>query len=87
MRHEPKTLLTLGLIHTFGREWRYSHCADQLRQVFNDTAEVHWLIIGAPEELELLRTTKTKPDMSLIYQTDPTQLPRELTGVEWPPKI
>src|SRR3954454_21084242 len=29
---------------------------DQLRQVFNDTdAEVLWLIIGAPEELELSR--------------------------------
>ena len=61
---------------------------DQLRQVFNDTnAEVLWLIVGAPEELELLPTAKTKPDMSLIYPTDPTQLPKELAGVEWPPKI
>ena len=60
---------------------------DQLRQVFNDTdAEVLWLIIGAPEELELLPTAKTKPDLSLIYPTDPTQLPKELTGVQWPPK-
>ena len=60
---------------------------DQLRQVFNDTdAEVLWLIVGAPEELELLPTAKTKPDLSLIYPTDPTQLPRELTGVQWPPK-
>jgi hypothetical protein len=40
---------------------------DQLRQVFNDTdAEVLWLIIGAPEELEFLPGAKTKPDMSLI---------------------
>ena len=60
---------------------------DQLRQVFNDTdADVLWLIIGAPEELELLRDSTTKPDMSLIYPTDPTQLPRELAGVDWPPK-
>ena len=60
---------------------------NQLRQVFNDTdAEVLWLIIGAPEELEFLPGAKTKPDMSLIYPVDPTQLPRELAGAEWPPK-
>jgi mannose-6-phosphate isomerase-like protein (cupin superfamily) len=59
---------------------------DQLRQVFNDTdAEALWLIIGAPEEPEFLHGAKTKPDMSLIYPTDPRQLPKELTGVEWPP--
>ena len=60
---------------------------DQLRQVFNDTdAEVLWLIVGAPEETELLPGSKTKPDMSLIYPVDPKQLPKELVGVEWPPK-
>jgi mannose-6-phosphate isomerase-like protein (cupin superfamily) len=60
---------------------------DQIRQVFNDTdAEVLWLIVGAPEELEFLPTAKTKPDLSLIYPTDPTQLPKELSGVQWPPK-
>jgi len=60
---------------------------DQLRQVFNDTDdEVLWLIVGAPEELEFLPGAKTKPDMSLIYPTDPTRLPRELAGVQWPPK-
>jgi mannose-6-phosphate isomerase-like protein (cupin superfamily) len=60
---------------------------DQLRQVFNDTdTEVLWLIIGAPEELEFLPGSKIKPDISLIYPTDPTQLPKELAGVEWPPK-
>ncbi len=60
---------------------------DQLRQVFNDTdTEVLWLIVGAPEELELLPTAKSKPDLSLIYPTDPTQLPKELAGVPWPPK-
>ena len=60
---------------------------DQLRQVFNDTdAEVLWLIIGAPEELEFLPGAGTKPDMSLIYPVDPKQLPRELAGVQWPPK-
>jgi len=60
---------------------------DQLRQVFNDTeAEVLWLIVGAPEELELLPTAKTKPDLSVIYPVDPKQLPKELAGVQWPPK-
>jgi mannose-6-phosphate isomerase-like protein (cupin superfamily) len=60
---------------------------DQLRQVFNDTdVEVLWLIIGAPEETELLPNSPNKPDMSLIYPTDPTQLPKELAGVQWPPK-
>src|SRR5216110_869870 len=35
---------------------------DQLRQVFNDTAaEVLWLVLGAPEETELLPGAKTKP--------------------------
>jgi len=29
----------------------------------------------------------TKPDMSLIYPVDPKQLPKELAGVEWPPKL
>ena len=60
---------------------------DQLRQVFNDTdAEVLWLILGSPEELELLPTAKTEPDLSLIYPTDPMQLPKELAGAQWPPK-
>ena len=61
---------------------------DPLRQVFNDTdAEALWLIVVAPEETEFLPGAKTKPDMSLIYPTDPTQLPKELAGVAWPPKI
>lgn len=60
---------------------------DQLRQVFNDTdAEVLWLIIGAPEETEFLPGAKTKLDLSRIYPADPKQLPKELAGVEWPPK-
>jgi mannose-6-phosphate isomerase-like protein (cupin superfamily) len=59
---------------------------DQLRQVFNDTnAEVLWLIVGAPEELEFLQGSKSQVDLLLIYPTDPTQLPKELAGVEWPP--
>jgi mannose-6-phosphate isomerase-like protein (cupin superfamily) len=58
-----------------------------LRQVFNDTdAEVLWLIVGAPEELEFLQGSKSKMDLSLIYPVDPTQLPKELSGVKWPPK-
>jgi mannose-6-phosphate isomerase-like protein (cupin superfamily) len=60
---------------------------DQLRQVFNDTdVEVLWLIIGAPEELEFLKGSKSQMDLSLIYPVDPKQLPPELAGVEWPPK-
>ena len=59
----------------------------QLRQVFNDTdKDVLWLIVGAPEELEFLPGAKEKPDMSRIYPVDPTQLPKELAGVQWPPK-
>ena len=60
---------------------------DQLRQVFNDSnAEVLWLIIGAPEEVEFLQGSKSQMDLSLIYPVDPKQLPKELAGVEWPPK-
>ena len=60
---------------------------DQLRQVFNDTdEEVLWLILGAPEELEFLQGSKSAMDLSLIYPTDPKQLPKELEDVEWPPK-
>ena len=41
---------------------------DQLRQVFNDTdAEVLWLIIGAPEELEFLPGARIKPDLSYQF--------------------
>jgi mannose-6-phosphate isomerase-like protein (cupin superfamily) len=61
--------------------------SEELRQVFNDTdTDVLWLIVGAPEELEFLPNAKSKPDISLIYPVDPKQLPRELAGVEWPPK-
>ena len=60
---------------------------DQLRQVFNDTdAETLWLIIGAPEELEFLQGSKSQMDLSLIYPQDPTQLPPELVGKQWPPQ-
>lgn len=59
---------------------------DQLRQVFNDTeTDVLWLIVGAPEELELLPTANPKPDLSIIYPVDPKQLPAELAGAQWPP--
>lgn len=55
-----------------------------LRQVFNDTdSEVLWFIVGAPEaELE----PNELSDRSLFYPVDPTQLPPELKGAEWPPK-
>src|SRR5579859_5948144 len=42
--------------------------------------------IGAPEELEFLQGAKSKMDLSLIYPVDPKQLPKELAGVEWPPR-
>jgi gluconokinase len=59
----------------------------QLRQVFNDTeSDVLWLIVGAPEELEFLPGAQPKADLSLIYPVDPKQMPKELAGVEWPPK-
>ncbi len=58
-----------------------------LRQVFNDTtAEVLWLIVGAPEELEFLQGSKSEMDLSLIYPVEPRQLPKELEGFDWPPK-
>jgi len=61
---------------------------DQLRQVFNDTAEeVLWLIVGAPEEMEFLLGSKSAMDLSKIYPKDPTELPKELKGASWPPKI
>lgn len=55
-----------------------------IRQIFNDTdTEVLWLIIGAPDaEFE----PHEVGDMSLIYPTDPKQLPPELKGTDWPPK-
>ncbi len=60
---------------------------DQLRQVLNDTdADALWLIIGAPEEMELLQGAKSQVDLSLIYPQDPTQLPPELAAADWPPK-
>ncbi len=55
-----------------------------VRQVFNDTdEEVLWLIVGAPEEQF---GPGNKFDPKLLYPTDPTQLPPELTGTIWPPK-
>jgi mannose-6-phosphate isomerase-like protein (cupin superfamily) len=55
-----------------------------VRQIFNDTdSEVLWLVIGAPEkEFE----PHEVGNISLIYPTDPKQLPPELKGVEWPPR-
>jgi hypothetical protein len=57
--------------------------------VFNDTEEeVLWLIVGAPEETELLQGAKSPPELlSKIYPKDPTELPKELKGVSWPPKV
>ena len=56
-----------------------------LRQIFNDTeSEVPWLIVGAPDaELE----SHEKGNMSLFWPVDPTQLPKELAGRVWPPKV
>jgi hypothetical protein len=53
---------------------------DPLHQVFNDTdAEAFWHIIGAPEELEFLKGSKSKVDFSPFYPVDPTQSRRN-----WP---
>ena len=55
-----------------------------LRQVFNDTdSDVLWLIVGAPEA-EF--TPEELADQSLYYPADPTQLPKELAGCDWPPR-
>jgi mannose-6-phosphate isomerase-like protein (cupin superfamily) len=55
-----------------------------LRQIFNDgDSETLWLIVGAPEvEFEPGEVR----DNSVYYPVDPTQLPPELKGAEWPPK-
>jgi mannose-6-phosphate isomerase-like protein (cupin superfamily) len=55
-----------------------------LRQIFNDTdSEVLWLVVGAPEaEFE----PHEVGNKNLIYPVEPTQLPPELKGIEWPPK-
>jgi mannose-6-phosphate isomerase-like protein (cupin superfamily) len=59
---------------------------EQLRQVFNDgDSEVLWLVLGGPEELELLPGATPIPDLSLIYPVDPKQLPKELRDAHWPP--
>ena len=57
----------------------------ELRQVFNDTeSDVLWLIVGGPEEAELLPGSTA--DKAIFYPVDPKQLPKELAGVDWPPK-
>lgn len=57
----------------------------ELRQVFNDTdEEVLWLIVGSPEEPELL--PGAAGDRRAFYPVDPTQLPPELGGSVWPPE-
>ena len=56
---------------------------DQLRQVFNDSEEeVLWLIFDAPDD-EILPAQGGDPKD--FYPTDPTELPPELEGYEWPP--
>lgn len=46
---------------------------DQLRQVFNDTdSDVLWLIVGAPEELELLQGSNSNIDLSHLSDRSET---------------
>lgn len=53
-----------------------------LRQVFNDTdAETLWLIVGAPDQ----EFEPGKFDLKQFYPVEPTQLPPELKGANWPP--
>lgn len=74
MRVEAETLT----VPKYGGVWVRP---DQLRQVFNDTqADVLWLIVGGPEELEFLQGSQSATDLSLFYPEDPTQLPPELAG-------
>lgn len=55
-----------------------------LRQVFNDTeSEVLWLIVGAPDK----EFPSGRVDLKQYYPVEPTQLPPQLAGVTWPPKI
>ena len=56
-----------------------------LRQVFNDSAteETLWLIVGAPEN----EFASGEIDLTKIYPVEPTQLPPELKGADWPPKM
>lgn len=57
---------------------------DAMRQIFNDTAsETLWLIVGAPEQEFGPGETF---DMKRFWPVDPKQLPKELAGVEWPPR-
>lgn len=59
---------------------------ESLRQVFNDTEqETLWLIVSGPEELEFLQGSQSPIDLSRYYPEDPTQLPPELAGTDWPP--
>ena len=54
---------------------------EALRQVFNDTdKDVLWFIVGAPLE----DTTAGRREQ--FYPEDPTQLPKELSGRQWPRK-
>ena len=54
-----------------------------LRQIFNDSdSEVLWLIVSAPDK----EFDSGEIDLNQIYPVEPTQLPPELKGVEWPPK-
>ena len=49
----------------------------------DEDADVLWLITGAPEnEFEPGETN----DLKIYYPVDPTQLPKELAGVVWPPQ-
>jgi mannose-6-phosphate isomerase-like protein (cupin superfamily) len=55
-----------------------------VRQIFNDSdTESLWLIVGAPEkEFE----PHEVGDLTLLYPSDPKQLPPELAGANWPPQ-
>ena len=56
---------------------------DEMRQVFNDTAdEVLWLIVGAPPDAVQGRPLTA----SDFYPENPRTLPRELAGRVWPPE-
>jgi len=49
--------------------------------VISAEGTVLWLIVGAPDK----EFESGKVDLKQHYPVDPTQLPPELNGVQWPP--
>ena len=73
-----------SLLQQLAQKGLHRRDLDLLRQVFNDTdQDTLWLILGAPDN-EF--GPDGVPDLKKIYPVEPTQLPKELAGVVWPPQ-